>query len=123
MQSRFSKTMPPERGTSILREKKEIRMNNRKKRSNPDCELYRALTTLKTPEEFHRFFLDLCAQTELGAMEQRYEVARMLHAGMIYNDILAKTNASSATISRVNRSLVNGEGSYEVVFRRLEESE
>ncbi len=96
-------------------------MNNRNKRSNADCELYRALTTLQTPEEFHRFFLDLCTQAELNAMEQRYEVAKMLHSGMIYNDILAATKASSATISRVNRSLVNGEGAYELTFERLKE--
>ena len=97
-------------------------MNNRNKRSDPNCELYRALTELKTPEEFHSFFLDLCTQAELNAIEQRYEVARMLHSGLIYNDILAATNASSATISRVNRSLVNGEGAYEMVFQRLEDS-
>ena len=98
-------------------------MNNRNKRSNPDCELYRALTTLRTPEEFHRFYLDLCTQAELNAMEQRYEVAKMLHAGMIYNDILAATKASSATVSRVNRSLINGEGAYELSFERLKELE
>ena len=98
-------------------------MNNRNKRSNPDCELYRALTTLRTPEEFHRFFLDLCTQAELNAMEQRYEVAKMLHAGMIYNDILAATKASSATVSRVNRSLINGEGAYELSFERQKELE
>ena len=98
-------------------------MNNRNKRSNPECELYQALTTLQTPEEFYRFFLDLCTQAELNAMEQRYEVAKMLHAGMIYNDILAATKASSATVSRVNRSLINGEGAYELSFERLKELE
>lgn len=98
-------------------------MNNRNKRSNAECELYRAMTMLQTPEEFHRFFLDLCTQAELNAMEQRYEVAKMLHSGMIYNDILAATKASSATISRVNRSLVNGEGAYELTFERLKERE
>ena len=96
-------------------------MNNRTKRSDPNSELYRAMLTLKTPEEFHSFFLDLCTQSELNAIEQRYAVAKMLHSGMIYNDILAKTKASSATISRVNRSLVNGEGAYEMVFQRMEE--
>lgn len=95
-------------------------MNNRNKRSNPDCEMYRAFLTLKTPEEIHRFLCDLCTQAELNAIEQRYEVARMLDAGMIYNDILAQTKASSATISRVNRSLINGLGAYEMVFDRLE---
>lgn len=97
-------------------------MNNRNKHSNPDCEMYRAFLKLKTPSEVHQFFCDLCTQAELNAIEQRYEVARMLDAGMIYNDILAQTNASSATVSRVNRSLVNGSGSYEMVFERLKET-
>lgn len=96
-------------------------MNNRNKRSDPNCELYQALTLLKTPEEFHKFFLDLCTLSELNAIEQRYEVAKMLHSDMIYNEILAKTSASSATISRVNRSLMNGQGAYEMVFERIKE--
>ena len=98
-------------------------MNNRNKRSNPECEMSRAILTLKTQEEVYRFLCDLCTQAELNAIEQRYEVARMLDAGMIYNDILAETKASSATISRVNRSLVNGTGAYEMVFARLKDEE
>ena len=98
-------------------------MNNRNKRSNPECEMYRAILTLKTQEEVYRFLCDLCTQAELNAIEQRYEVARMLDAGMIYNNILAETKASSATISRVNRSLVNGTGAYEMVFARLKDEE
>ncbi len=94
-------------------------MNNRNKHSNPDSELYRALLTLKTPEECHDFLCDLCTQAELNAIEQRYDVAKMLYGGMIYNDILSETNASSATVSRVNRSLVNGTGAYSMVFRRM----
>ena len=54
-------------------------------------------------------------------MEQRFDVAKMLRAGSIYHDILEETSASSATISRVNRSLLNGSGGYEMVFKRLEE--
>lgn len=54
-------------------------------------------------------------------MEQRFEVACMLNKGMIYNDILEKTGASSATISRVNRSLSGGSGGYEAYFNRLAE--
>ncbi|MBQ6431327.1 MAG: TrpR-like protein [Oscillospiraceae bacterium] len=96
-------------------------MNNQNKRSDPNSELYQAILTLHTPEELHRFFLDLCTQSELSAIEQRYEVAKMRYNGMIYNDILNKTNVSSATVSRVNRSLLNGEGMYEVVFGRLKE--
>lgn len=94
-------------------------MDNKNKRSDPNCELYRAILTLRNVEECHTFFSDLCTPAELNAIEQRYEVARMLDSGMIYSDILAKTSASSATISRVNRSLVNGAGSYAMVFERL----
>ena len=98
-------------------------MNNRKRNSNPNSELYRAMLTLRTADEFYKFFSDLCTQTEMKAIEQRYEVARMLSEGKIYNEILAETSASSATISRVNRSLLNGEGSYHMVFSRLEEEQ
>lgn len=96
-------------------------MNNRNRNSDPASELYRALLTLKTPEECYQFFLDLCTQAEMKAMEQRFDVAKMLRSGNIYHDILTETSASSATISRVNRSLVNGSGGYEMVFSRLEE--
>ena len=65
------------------------------------------------------FFDDLCTVTELQAMEQRYQVAVLLHQGLIYNDILAQTGASSATISRVNRSLQYGADGYAVAFERL----
>ena len=86
-------------------------------------ELYKAILLLKDEEECYDFFQDLCTITELRAMEQRFEVACMLNKGMIYNDILEKTGASSATISRVNRSLQYGKGGYAVVFERLAEDE
>ena len=57
------------------------------------------------------------------AMEQRYQVASCLDKGMIYNDILAETGASSATISRVNRSLQYGRGGYAIVFDRMKEQD
>lgn len=85
--------------------------------------LYRALLTLKTEEEVYQFFQDLCTVMELRSMEQRFEVACMLNKGMIYNDILEKTGASSATISRVNRSLSGGSGGYETYFARIAEAE
>jgi TrpR-related protein YerC/YecD len=83
-----------------------------------DSELYEAILTLRTVEECVSFFTDLCTFTELQAMEQRYQVAVLLSHGKIYNDILDKTGASSATISRVNRSLRYGEGGYKTVFER-----
>ena len=81
--------------------------------------LYKAILTLETEEECYNFFQDLCTVSELRSMEQRYEVATLLEQGLIYNDILEKTGASSATISRVNRSLQYGKDGYAVVFERL----
>ena len=98
-------------------------MNNRKKHSNPEHELYRAILQLNSVEECYNFFVDLCTVSEMKAMEQRYEVAKLLNQGMIYNDILEQTGASSATISRVNRSLNYGTDTYRVIFRRLQEGE
>ena len=83
--------------------------------------LYKAILLLKTEDEVYRFFQDLCTITELRAMEQRFDVAMLLNQGMIYNDILERTGASSATISRVNRSLSFGADGYQVVFQRLKE--
>lgn len=95
-------------------------MNNKNKRSDPGNDLYRAILMLRDTEECYRFFQDLCTVSELKAMEQRFEVAHLLSQGMIYNDILEKTGASSATISRVNRSLNYGNDSYRAVFERLD---
>lgn len=85
--------------------------------------LYKAILMLETEEECYNFFQDLCTVSELRSMEQRYEVATLLNDGMIYNDILERTGASSATISRVNRSLLNGAGGYENVLERMKEQE
>ena len=82
--------------------------------------MYEAILTLRTVDECKRFFDDLCTVTELQAMEQRYQVAVYLSQGMIYNDILERTGASSATISRVNRSLQYGSDGYAVAFERLQ---
>jgi TrpR-related protein YerC/YecD len=81
--------------------------------------LYKAILTLETEEECYNFFQDLCTISELRSMEQRFEVARLLNDGLIYNDILEKTGASSATISRVNRSLIYGAGGYESVMEKI----
>ena len=85
--------------------------------------LYRAILALETEEECYAFFQDLCTIAELRSMEQRYEVATLLNDGMIYNDILERTGASSATISRVNRSLIYGSGGYESVLEKMKEQE
>lgn len=91
-----------------------------KKKKND--ELYKAILQLKDEAECYDFFQDLCTVSELRAMEQRFEVASLLHQGMIYNDILERTGASSATISRVNRSLSYGTGAYAKIFERTQET-
>lgn len=88
----------------------------RKEKSN---RLYQAILMLETEEECYNFFQDLCTISELRSMEQRFDVAVLLNDGMIYNDILERTGASSATISRVNRSLLGGSGGYESVLEKL----
>jgi TrpR-related protein YerC/YecD len=81
--------------------------------------LYEALLQLETPEQAYRFLQDVCSYSELSAMEQRYDIAEMLSQKHIYTDIMEKTGASSAIISRVNRVL-SSDGS---VLRRLLEKE
>ena len=83
--------------------------------------LYRAIVALKDEEECHRFLQDLCTVSELKAMEQRINVAMLLDEGLIYSEILERTGASSATISRVNRSLQYGADGYQAVLPRIKE--
>ena len=85
--------------------------------------LYETILKLKDLEECCRFFDDLCTPTELRSLEQRFDVAVYLQQGLVYLDILDKTGASSATISRVNRSLAFGHGGYQVFFERRAEKE
>ena len=85
--------------------------------------LYRASVALKDEEECHRFLQDLCTVSELKAMEQRINVAMLLDEGLIYSEILERTGASSATISRVNRCLHYGADGYRTVIPRLREQE
>ena len=84
----------------------------------PSMNLYKTILELKDLDECYRFFQDLCTVSELRAMEQRFDVAVLLQKGMIYNDILEQTGASSATISRVNRALNYGVEGYHQVFGR-----
>ena len=83
--------------------------------------LYETVLKLKDKEECRRYFCDLCTIPELKAISQRVVVARMLSNNCNYQDIVEKTGASTATISRVNRSLHYGEGGYKKVFERLDE--
>ena len=73
--------------------------------------LYETILKLRDLDECCRFFDDLCTPTELRSLEQRFDVAVYLQQGLVYLDILDKTGASSATISRVRRSMLdNGAG-------------
>ena len=83
--------------------------------------LFDAILTLETKEECEKFLLDLCTITELKSISQRLAVAKMLSEKQVYSNIVKETKASTATISRVNRSLNYGENGYQVVFDRLNE--
>ena len=95
-------------------------MNPRLKEMNVDT-LFEAILRLETLEECYNFFDDLCTVQELKALTQRLQVAVMLSEGKVYSDIVAKTGASTATISRVNRSLNYGMDGYAVIFERLKD--
>ena len=82
--------------------------------------LYEAILQLETLEECYDFFEDICTVNELRSMEQRFEVAKMLREDKVYTEIMQKTSASSATISRVNRSLSDGDDGYSLVFERID---
>lgn len=82
--------------------------------------LFEAILCLKNKEECYTFFEDVCTINELLSVSQRFEVARMLREKKTYLEISEKTGASTATISRVNRSLTYGNDGYEMVFERLQ---
>ncbi len=82
--------------------------------------LFEAILLLKSTEECYNFFEDICTVSEIKAMAQRLEVAKMLKEGYTYTDIAKKTGASTATISRVNRCLNYGADGYRIVLERLE---
>lgn len=85
-------------------------------------QLFEAVLCLKNKEECYSFFEDLCTVNELLSLSQRYEVASMLKDKKTYLEIAEKTGASTATISRVNRSLNYGNDGYELIFSRLDKA-
>ena len=97
-------------------------VNSKLKDDNTDF-LFRCILELKNLEECYGFFEDLCTVSELKAMSQRTVVAKMLRDKHVYSDIVARTGASTATISRVNRSLNYGSDGYDMIFKRLDEAE
>ena len=82
-------------------------------------QFFEAVLTLKTPEECYKFFGDACTPKEIQVIAQRFVVAKMLKDNRVYNEIVEQTGASTATISRVNRSINEG---YELVFKRLDKN-
>ena len=86
-------------------------------------QLFRSFLALKDVEECYRYFEDLCTVKEVLTFAQRLEVAKMLSGGQSYQQTIAKTGASSATISRVKRCLDYGDGGYTEILARLGEEE
>lgn len=84
--------------------------------------LFDAILTLKDREQCYAFFMDVCTMNEIASLSQRYEVAGLLKEGKTYLDISRKTGASTATISRVNRSLNYGNDGYQMVWDNLAEA-
>ena len=85
--------------------------------------LFEAIMTLKDLDEYYAFFEDVCTVNELLSLSQRFEVAKMLRDQKTYLDIAEKTGASTATISRVNRSLNYGNDGYDMVFSRMQNTD
>lgn len=92
---------------------------NKKVRTEAVNQLFDAILCLRDREECYRFFGDLCTVNEILSLSQRFEVAMMLRARRTYLEIAEKTGASTATISRVNRSLNYGDDGYELVMGRM----
>ena len=93
-------------------------MNNENKKQNTDL-LCRALSLISDEKECKIFLDDICTVKEIESLAQRLEVACMLDEGLTFNEIAAKTGASSATISRVNKCLNYGDGGYMSVIKKL----
>ncbi len=96
---------------------------NKKIQTDAVNHLFDAILCLKTKEECYDFFEDLCTVQELRSLSQRIVVAKMLSEKSVYTDIVNETGASTATISRVNRSLQYGCDGYDKIFERLKASE
>ena len=97
-------------------------MNSKIKNEATD-NLFKCILTMKNLDECYRLFEDLCTVHEIQAIAQRMQVAEMLDRKCTYIEIAEKTGASTATISRVNRSLNYGNDGYEMVFSRMKEKE
>ena len=91
-----------------------------KKIRTPEVEeLFEAVLSLENTEECFAFFEDICTTNEILSFAQRFQVAKMLFENHTYQDIAEKSGASTATISRVKRSIDDGSGGYKIVFDKL----
>jgi len=86
-------------------------------------QLFKGILKLETVEDCYRFFEDLCTIKEVGSMAQRLQVAAMLKQGVTYHEIVEKTGASTATISRINRCISYGSDGYNRILERLKSDE
>ena len=102
---------------------KGVSIMNKKIKTDAVDSLFDAVLCLQSREECYSFFEDLCTVNELLSLSQRFEVAAMLKDSKTYLEIAEKTGASTATISRVNRSLNYGNDGYELVFGRMEKKD
>ena len=93
---------------------------NKKIKTEAVDHLFQAVLALQSVDECYAFFEDVCTVNELLSLSQRYEVAKMLREKKTYLEIAEQTGASTATISRVNRSLNYGNDGYTMVFSRIE---
>ena len=96
-----------------------VKMVNPKLKDELNDQLCEAVLVLENVEECYQFFEDICTISELKALSQRLEVARMLKEGHTYDDIVERTGASTATISRVKRCLNYGADGYNIILERL----
>ena len=96
---------------------------SKKLRTDAGDHLFDAILSLQNREECYTFFEDVCTVNELLSLSQRFEVAKMLRDQKTYLDIAEKTGASTATISRVNRSLNYGNDGYDMVFSRMQNTD
>ena len=92
-------------------------------RSEAIDNLFKAMLSFESVEQFYSFFDDVCTITELRDMAQRFEVAKMLEEGSNYQKIAGATGVSTATISRVSRCLNYGNGGYKTALEKLKEYE
>ncbi len=92
---------------------------NSKIKSKQADSLFEAILSLENMDECYRFFEDICTIKEIQAIAQRLEVAKLLKNNKTYNEIEETTGASTATISRINRSLNYGADGYKIVFDKL----